>query len=287
MIGKYLLLFTMLICSLSSNSQCLNIKDLVDILNGKNDHARLNLFDKSIKSDLIYKELNIQSNNSQFRFTNQDQLIIGSENEYVIFISNECYLNLINEVKREIGIKVKQLDKIKFNSLSIETYKHLSKDLIFEFIEDKGNSRHSILLANESSYNILNSKKFQSENVKQEATNKNYKPNAENDEIYTIVEEDAEYPGGYAALMKFLQDHLNYPPSAIEKGIQGKVTLKFVVEKNGTLSNVSVLKGIPGCQVCDDEALRILSKMNNWKPAKNSGKAVRQWNTLPISFAIE
>lgn len=107
------------------------------------------------------------------------------------------------------------------------------------------------------------------------------------EEVLTFVEEDAEYPGGYPAMMKYIQDHLNYPPSAIELGIQGKVTLKFVVEKNGQVSNVSVVRGIPGCADCDKEAVKVVSNMPNWKSAKNAGKQVRQWNTLPISFALE
>jgi TonB family protein len=69
-----------------------------------------------------------------------------------------------------------------------------------------------------------------------------------------------------------IQDNLNYPPSAIELGIQGKVTLKFVVEKNGQVSNVSVVRGIPGCAECDKEAIKVVSKMPNWKSAKNAGK---------------
>jgi protein TonB len=107
------------------------------------------------------------------------------------------------------------------------------------------------------------------------------------EEVLTFVEEDAEYPGGYPAMMKYIQDHLNYPPSAIELGIQGKVTLKFVVEKNGQVSNVSVVRGIPGCAECDKEAVKVVTNMPNWKSAKNAGKQVRQWNTLPISFALE
>jgi protein TonB len=105
--------------------------------------------------------------------------------------------------------------------------------------------------------------------------------------VYEIVDEDAEFEGGYPLMMKFIQDNLNYPPGAIEKGIQGKVTLKFIVEKNGSISNVNVIRGIPGCQECDNEALRVVQKMKSWKPAKINQKAVRQWNTLPISFALE
>ncbi len=107
------------------------------------------------------------------------------------------------------------------------------------------------------------------------------------EEVVTFAEEDAVYPGGYPSMMKYIQDHLNYPPSAIELNIQGKVTLKFVVEKNGQVSNVSVIRGIPGCAECDKEAVKVVSSMPKWEAAKNAGKQVRQWNTLPITFALE
>jgi TonB family protein len=109
----------------------------------------------------------------------------------------------------------------------------------------------------------------------------------DDEEFLIFSVEDAEYPGGYSAMMKYIQDHLYYPPSAIELGIQGKVTLKFVVEKNGQVSNVSVVRGIPGCADCDKEAVKVVSNMPNWKPAKTNGINVRQWNTLPISFALD
>jgi TonB family protein len=102
------------------------------------------------------------------------------------------------------------------------------------------------------------------------------------------IETDAEYPGGYSAMMNYIQNNLNYPPSAIELGIQGKVTLKFVVEQNGQISNVSVIKGIPGCAECDKEAIKAVSNMPRWTPAVGcGGKQLRQWNTMPISFSLE
>ncbi len=287
MIGKYLLFFYLTISSFFLSSQCLNIKDLVDILNGKKENVRLNSVETSIKNEFSYKELSFQSSNSLIRLSNQDQLIIGSKNEYLILNTNECYSNLIKEVKQEIGVKVRQLDKTEDNSQSIETFKHLSKDIVFEFIEDNKNFRYYILVTNQLIYNSLNPKNLQKENLKQETTNKNNNTFIENNDVFTIVDEDAEYPGGYPAMMKFIQDNLNYPPSAIENAIQGKVFLKFIVEKNGQVSNVSVLKGISGCEVCEEEALRLTTKMNNWKPAKISGKSVRQWITLPITFALE
>jgi protein TonB len=109
----------------------------------------------------------------------------------------------------------------------------------------------------------------------------------DDDEIVTFAVEDAGYPGGYGAFMEYIQNNLVYPPIAIELGIQGSVTVKFVVEKSGKISNVSIVRGIPGCPECNQEALKVISDMPNWIPAKNNGKTSRQWNTLPITFSLK
>ncbi len=107
------------------------------------------------------------------------------------------------------------------------------------------------------------------------------------EQVLVFAEEDAEYPGGYPAMVMFIKNNMVYPPSAIDLGIQGKVTVKFTVEKNGQITNVSVIRGITGCNECDKEAVRVFSKMPNWKPAKSAGKPVRQWLTNQLTFSLE
>jgi protein TonB len=102
--------------------------------------------------------------------------------------------------------------------------------------------------------------------------------------IETFVEEEAEYLGGYASMMKYIQTHLVYPETEIEMGTQGRVTLRFVVEKDGQVSNVSVVKGLS--PECDKAAVKVVRDMPKWKPGKNGGRAVRQWCTLPINFTL-
>ena len=99
-----------------------------------------------------------------------------------------------------------------------------------------------------------------------------------------FVEEEAEYLGGYASMMKYIQDNMNYPESAIEKGIQGRVILRFIVEKDGQVSNVSVVKGLS--PECDKAAVKVVSDMPKWKPGKIGGRPVRQWCTIPINFTL-
>ncbi|MEY4603118.1 MAG: hypothetical protein RIT43_410 [Bacteroidota bacterium] len=106
-------------------------------------------------------------------------------------------------------------------------------------------------------------------------------------EIYTYVDEEAEYPGGYPAMVAFFQKNLNYPQVAQENNIQGKCYVKFVVNGNGTVSSVQVERGIAGCPECDKEAIRLVKMMPGWKPGKVNGKSVPSWFRLPINFALE
>lgn len=106
-------------------------------------------------------------------------------------------------------------------------------------------------------------------------------------EVFIVVEEQPEFPGGTAAMMKFIQQNVQYPAMAREAGIQGKCHLKFVVDENGGISKVEVLKGVPGCADCDKEAIRVVKSMPKWKPGKQTGRAVRVYFNLPINFKIQ
>ncbi|PLX03045.1 MAG: energy transducer TonB [Marinilabiliales bacterium] len=104
-------------------------------------------------------------------------------------------------------------------------------------------------------------------------------------EIFTVVESMPEFPGGTGELYKYLGNSIKYPPLAKESGIQGRVFVNFVVEPNGSISNVKVLRGIGGG--CDEEAVRVVENMPSWKPGKQRGKAVRVSYNLPIKFTLQ
>jgi protein TonB len=106
------------------------------------------------------------------------------------------------------------------------------------------------------------------------------------DEIASFVEEDAEFPGGVTEMQKYLQKNMRYPEVAIVAGIEGKVFLKFVVEKDGKIGQVLIERSIPGCPECDAEAKRVIKNMPAWKPGKTGGKIVRSWFQMPISFTL-
>ena len=106
-------------------------------------------------------------------------------------------------------------------------------------------------------------------------------------EIYEIVDKSAEFPGGIAELMKYIQNNIQYPNLAEEKRIVGKCFLKFVVLADGTIGEIKLLKGVPNCKECDNEAIKLVQNMPNWTPAKVGNKFVNSWYTLPLSFTIK
>ncbi len=105
------------------------------------------------------------------------------------------------------------------------------------------------------------------------------------EEIFTVVESMPEFPGGMGELMKYLATNIKYPPLAKESGIQGRVFINFVVEPDGAISNVKVLRGIGGG--CDEEAVRVVESMPKWKPGKQRGKPVRVSYNLPVKFTLQ
>lgn len=104
-------------------------------------------------------------------------------------------------------------------------------------------------------------------------------------EIFTVVEESPSFPGGDEARILFLQDNIKYPQMARESGIQGTVYVTFVVEPNGSVSNVKILRGIGGG--CDEEAIRVINLMPKWNPGKQRGKPVRVQFNMPIKFTLQ
>ncbi|HBG71911.1 MAG: hypothetical protein A2W93_05010 [Bacteroidetes bacterium GWF2_43_63] len=103
-------------------------------------------------------------------------------------------------------------------------------------------------------------------------------------EIFTIVEEQPGFPGGESSLMDYLRNNIKYPQLARESNIQGTVFVTFVVEPNGAISNVKILRGIGGG--CDEEATRVVKNMPSWTPGKQRGKPVRVQFNLPIRFIL-
>ena len=107
---------------------------------------------------------------------------------------------------------------------------------------------------------------------------------ASDNQVFTAVEIQPEYPGGEAALGKFLQKNIRYPSIAKENNIQGKVYIQFVVERDGSLTDIKVLRE-PGSGT-GDEALRVLKMSTHWKAGIQNGKPVRVQYTIPVNFTL-
>ena len=105
------------------------------------------------------------------------------------------------------------------------------------------------------------------------------------EEIFIFVEQQPEFKGGEEAMYTYIRENLKYPTLARENNIEGKVYVQFVVEKDGGISKVKVMRDIGGG--CGQEAARVVQSMPKWNPGKQRGKAVRAQFTLPISFKLK
>ena len=107
----------------------------------------------------------------------------------------------------------------------------------------------------------------------------------EEQQIFQVVEEMPEFPGGMGECMKFLAKNIKYPTIAQENGVQGRVIVQFVVNRDGSIVDPVVVRGVD--PYLDKEALRVISTMPKWKPGKQRGKAVRVKYTVPVMFRLQ
>lgn len=108
---------------------------------------------------------------------------------------------------------------------------------------------------------------------------------AANDKVLEKAEVMPEFPGGEQAMMDFVAKNVQYPQEARDKEISGRVLVGFIVEKDGSIGDVKVVKGIGGG--CDEEAVRVVKAMPKWKPGKDKGKPVRVSYMMPFTFKLQ
>ena len=111
------------------------------------------------------------------------------------------------------------------------------------------------------------------------------KPAEEETKVFDVVEQMPSFPGGDAALMQYLSSHIKYPVVAEENGIQGRVIATFVVERDGSITDVKVVKSVDPS--LDKEAIRVLKSMPKWIPGKQNGSAVRVKYSVPVTFRLQ
>lgn len=107
----------------------------------------------------------------------------------------------------------------------------------------------------------------------------------EESKVFDIVEQMPSFPGGPAALMKFLHDNIKYPVVAQENGVQGRVVVAFVVERDGSITDVHIARGVDPS--LDKEAVRVVKSMPKWTPGKQNGSAVRVKFNVPVAFRLQ
>lgn len=105
-----------------------------------------------------------------------------------------------------------------------------------------------------------------------------------NDMLFSVVEVMPQYPGGQIAMMKYIMENMKYPEQAMKKGIQGRVAVSFIVEKDGSISNVRPIHSVH--PLLDKEAVRVVKSMPKWSPGKQHGKPVRVQLIVPIMFKL-
>ena len=110
-------------------------------------------------------------------------------------------------------------------------------------------------------------------------------PKQEENKIFTVVEQMPMYPGGDAALMQYLSSNIHYPAVAAENGVQGRVVVGFVVERDGSITDVNVIRSVDPS--LDREAVRVVKNMPRWTPGKQNGSAVRVKYQVPVTFRLQ
>ena len=105
-----------------------------------------------------------------------------------------------------------------------------------------------------------------------------------NDMVFDVVEVMPQYPGGPIAMLKYLMENIKYPEQAMKEGIQGRVTVRFIVEKDGSISDVKPILSVH--PLLNKEAVRVVESMPKWTPGKQNGKPVRVRYNLPVMFKL-
>lgn len=135
---------------------------------------------------------------------------------------------------------------------------------------------------NESQLNKPDEKSAPSEKYSEKSAN-DY--TSDENQVYDVIEEMPQFPGGESELLKYLGKNIIYPRSALKQGIHGRVIVRFVINKSGETEKVEVVRSLN--PACDREAIRVVKSLPKWIPGKLNGENVSVWFTLPINFKIQ
>ena len=176
------------------------------------------------------------------------------------------------------------LNTIKVTELAIVEDDMVNKEDEIKTQEEQLESLHSTgsVDFDQGTDNKLVTREFKNEVVVEE---KAERPKEVVEQVFTAVEQMPQFPGGEAALMKYLQSHINYPPMAAEMNVQGKVIVQFVVDKTGKVGEVKVVRSVD--KELDREAARVCKSLPKFTPGRQNGQAVSVWYTLPVNFKLQ
>ncbi len=187
----------------------------------------------------------------------------------------------IEEPKPEV-IKEDLLNTVKLTEIAIVPDEEVKEDIKSQ--DDLKETDTAVGKVNEDRGvdDIINAQEHKDVVVVEEKTPE---PPVDDNKVFDAVEQEPQFPGGQGALLKWIGDHLRYPSVAQENGIQGKVTVQFVVTKNGTVGEVRVVRGKD--PDLDKEAVRVVKSLPKFVPGKMNGHAVNVWYTVPITFRLQ
>ena len=151
----------------------------------------------------------------------------------------------------------------------------VTKAEIIEIVEDDADIEEDIMASTEDNVEWVDLDDFDVIEVE---------PEPEEEEIFMVVEDQPEFPGGTAALLEYLRKNIKYPAICRENNIQGRVLIQFVVNRDGSIVDPEVVRSVD--PHLDKEALRVISSMPKWKPGLQRGKPVRVKFTVPVNFKL-
>ena len=143
------------------------------------------------------------------------------------------------------------------------------------------NSKEDLVQANQDETTVVT---VDSENATDKEVLIQMVPGDKTDDVFMVVEDMPEYPGGTESLLAYLKDNLKYPDICVKNNVQGRVIVTFVIEKDGSVADAEVVKGVN--EELDAEAIRVISSMPKWKPGKQRGENVRVKYTVPVNFRL-
>ena len=197
-----------------------------------------------------------------------DTIIYNEDGSYVHFKTTEAPDPMTGEMRSKITATSCNVDgtpneNIKFTLNAIEKHGDTTMYTVEPFTLDADNFKLSIITMEDNPVQILKN---------------------DNDTVYQVVDQMPEFPGGMEAMMEFVATNIKYPQDAIDENMEGRMMVSFVVEKDGLVSNVKMLRGV--CKSIDEEAMRVVRGMPRWKPGMKDGKPARVAYQIPIVFKL-